>query len=93
MHQIPPVSQVLPLPAQQSVAPAVAAPGTSQAGDFLFSDAPIVNWFDAQDYATRFFWIDCASEQLGLSDYSATEQQCFAAFRAFATRGVLTAAS
>lgn len=33
MHQIPLVSQVLPLPAQQSVAPAVAAPGALQAGE------------------------------------------------------------
>ena len=40
MHQIPPVSQVLPLPAQQSVAPAVAAPGTSKrAGDYSLNRA------------------------------------------------------
>lgn len=42
MHQIPPVSPVLPLPAQQSAAPAVAAPGALQVGEVSVEVFPAV---------------------------------------------------
>ncbi|MBX9935733.1 MAG: hypothetical protein K2Y10_03965 [Burkholderiaceae bacterium] len=69
------------------VSMAVESPALAQ-GDFLFSDDPIVNWFDSQTEDTARFWLDRAVEMFGLPD-SATPRQCWAAFCASATRGVL----
>ena len=61
--------------------------GLPAQGDFLFSDDPIVNWFDSQTEDTARFWIDRAVEMFGLHD-SATPRQCWDAFCASATVGV-----
>ncbi len=74
-------------PAVTSSALSLDAPGLPVQGDFLFSDDPIVNWFDSQTEETARFWLDRAVELFGLPD-SATPRQCWAAFCAFATRGV-----
>lgn len=64
--------------------------GLPAQGDFLFSDDPIVNWFDSQDELTARFWIDCAADLFGLPDSdSATPRQCWHAFLLFANTGVL----
>lgn len=49
MHHIPPVSPVLPLPAQQHAAPAVAAPGSSKrAGESLSQQLVQVEAFSGE---------------------------------------------
>jgi hypothetical protein len=76
------------VPLKNAVVSMAVEPSASAQGDFLFSDDPIVNWFDSQDEVTARFWIDQAVEMFGLPD-SATPRQCWDAFCAFATRGLL----
>lgn len=77
-------------PACPGSATRLVSSGLPAQGDFLFSDDPIVNWFDSQDEVTARFWIDCAADFFGLPDSdSATPRQCWHAFLLFANTGVL----
>ena len=77
-------------PACPGSATRLVSSGLPAQGDFLFSDDPIVNWFDSQDEVTARFWIDCAADLFGLPDSdSATPRQCWHAFLLFANTGVL----
>lgn len=76
-----------PLAPKQDVAVSMAVESSSSAqGDFLTSD-PISAWYESQTEQTIWFWIDQAIELFGVLDPS--PRQCWAAFCAFATRGVL----
>jgi len=78
-------------PACPGSAKRLVSSGLPAQGDFLFSDDPIVNWFDSQTEDTARFWLDRAVELFGLPD-SATPRQCWSAFCALATTGILAPA-